>query len=201
MDAYQLTSSDHQTCSCPQAWWLLVFGHSAVLHVKSILLFILDCSIRYLDTKSQTNWKSNVLKVARNYLNNEDSGLLWCDIMFMGKWFLAFERNIHSSFMFGVKQTKIILLGNYWMTVASTLDRWQWGSEQCQWQQICEVWSSRVCSQLRCLQHNDSFMRMLLSSEPPSSTAWPLTLRLLMSYIHGAPIPDVSRSHTMQHSR
>jgi len=35
------------------------------------------------------------------------------DIMFMGKWFLAFERNIHSSFMFGVKQTKIILFGSY----------------------------------------------------------------------------------------
>ena len=27
-----------------------------------------------------------------------------------------------------------------------------------------------------------------------------LTLRLLMSYIYGAPIPDVSRSHTTQHS-
>ena len=30
----------------------------------------------------------------------------------------------------------------------------------------------------------------------------PLTLRVLMSYIYGAPILDVSRSHTMtQHSR
>ena len=28
-----------------------------------------------------------------------------------------------------------------------------------------------------------------------------LTLRLLMSYIYGAPILDVSRSHTMHHSR
>ena len=28
-----------------------------------------------------------------------------------------------------------------------------------------------------------------------------LTLRLLMSYIYGAPILDVSRSHTTQHSR
>jgi len=28
-----------------------------------------------------------------------------------------------------------------------------------------------------------------------------LTFRLLMSYIHGAPILDVSRSHTTQHSR
>jgi len=27
-----------------------------------------------------------------------------------------------------------------------------------------------------------------------------LTLRLLMSYIYGAPILDVSRSHTMHHS-
>jgi hypothetical protein len=51
--------------------------------------------------------------VARNYINNEDSGLLGCDIMFMGKWFLAFEMNIHSGFIFGVKQTKIILLGSY----------------------------------------------------------------------------------------
>jgi len=51
--------------------------------------------------------------VARNYINNEDSGLLGCDIMFMGKWFLAIKRNIHSGFIFGVKQTKIILLGSY----------------------------------------------------------------------------------------
>jgi hypothetical protein len=29
----------------------------------------------------------------------------------------------------------------------------------------------------------------------------PLTLRLLMSYIYGAPILEVSRSHTTQHSR
>ena len=29
----------------------------------------------------------------------------------------------------------------------------------------------------------------------------PLTLRLLTSYIYGAPILDVSRSHTTQHSR
>ena len=56
-------------------------------------------------------------------MNNEDSSLLGCDIMFMGEWFLAFERNIHSGFIFGVKQTKIILLGNYSMTVALTLDR------------------------------------------------------------------------------
>jgi len=33
-------------------------------------------------------------------------------------------------------------------------------------------------------------------------SAMPLTLRRLMSYIYGAPILDVSRSHTMtQHSR
>jgi hypothetical protein len=51
--------------------------------------------------------------VARNYINNEDSRLLGCDIMFMGKWFLAFERNIYNGFIFGVKQTKIILLGGY----------------------------------------------------------------------------------------
>jgi len=29
----------------------------------------------------------------------------------------------------------------------------------------------------------------------------PLTLRLLMSYMYGAPILDVSTSHTTQHSR
>ena len=29
--------------------------------------------------------------------------------------------------------------------------------------------------------------------------SWPLTLRLLMSYIYGAPILDVSRSHTTTH--
>jgi hypothetical protein len=50
--------------------------------------------------------------VARNYTNNEDSDLLGCDIMYTGKWFLAFEMNIHSGFIFEVKQTKIILLGN-----------------------------------------------------------------------------------------
>jgi hypothetical protein len=140
MDAYQLTSSDHQTCSCPQALFSLVFGYSAVLRVRSVLLSIPDCSILYLDKNSHTNWYSNVLKVARNYLNIENSGLLGCDIELMVKWLLTLERDIHSGFISGVKQSNKVLLRSYWMIAASPLDRWQQRSEQYQWQHKSEMW-------------------------------------------------------------
>jgi hypothetical protein len=124
MDAYQLTSSDHQTCSCPQAQFSLLSGYSAVLHVRSVLLSIPDCSIWYLDTNSQTNWNSNVLNTARNCLN-KNSGLPGCDIMLMGKWLLTLERDTHCGFICGVQQYNRVLTGSYWMIVASPLDRWQ----------------------------------------------------------------------------
>jgi hypothetical protein len=71
--------------------------------------------------------------VARNYLNNDNSGLLGSDIILMGKWFLTFERDIHSGFICGVKQSKTVLVGNYRMIVASPRERWQQRSEQYQW--------------------------------------------------------------------
>jgi hypothetical protein len=71
------------------------------------------------------------------------------------------------------------------MTVASTLDRWQWGSQQCQWQQICEMWSSRVCSQLHCLHHNESFITPLRKDATVQWTScWLLDPWSYRHYIH-----------------
>jgi len=52
------------------------------------------------------------------------------------------------------------------------------------------------CSVLGC-EHEDTFQHLTRPAQSPD-----LTLRRLMSYIYGAPILDVSRSHTTtQHSR
>ena len=81
-----------------------------------------------------------------------------------------------------------------WMELAQDRDRW--------WALVGNANNGRHTVTNSCNTCRDTKIFSTLQRNTKQNLISTLTLRRLMSYIYGAPILDVSRSHTMtQHSR